>query len=174
MVIRVQTRDNEPVDKALRRLRKLCNNEGLTRTSKAKAYFEKPSERRRREARERQKSIRLAGRARRQDIEKLLQRRRKARKNARAAARAAEIESQATEGSAIPLEGVIAAAAPAAGTAPATAAPATAAPATAAPAPAAPAPAAPAAAAPATPPAAPVATPEVPAATTPTSQPSDG
>jgi small subunit ribosomal protein S21 len=58
LVIRVQTRDNEPVDKALRRLRKLCNNEGLTRITKSKAYFEKPSERRRREARERIKSIR--------------------------------------------------------------------------------------------------------------------
>lgn len=88
MVIRVQTRDNEPIEKALRRLRKLCNNEGLTRTSKAKAYFEKPSERRRREERERRKAIRLAMRARRQDVAKLLNRRRKARKNARAAQRA--------------------------------------------------------------------------------------
>lgn len=87
MVIRVQTRDNEPVEKALRRLRKLCNNEGVTRTSKAKSYFEKPSERRRREARERRKAIRLSMRAQRQDTAKLLNRRRKARKNARAAQR---------------------------------------------------------------------------------------
>lgn len=86
MVIRIQTRDNEPVDKALRRLRKLCNNEGLTRVSKSKAYFEKPSERRRRESRERAKAIRLSARAREQDHAKLLQRRRKARKQARAAA----------------------------------------------------------------------------------------
>ena len=88
MVIRVQTRDNEPVEKALRRLRKLCNNEGVTRTSKSKSYFEKPSERRRREQRERKKAIRLSMRAKRQDVAKLLQRRRKARKNARAAQRA--------------------------------------------------------------------------------------
>lgn len=87
MVIRVQTRDNEPVEKALRRLRKLCNNEGVTRTSKAKAYFEKPSERRRREARERRKAIRLSVRAQRGDTAKLLSRRRKARKSARAAQR---------------------------------------------------------------------------------------
>jgi len=86
LVIRIQTRDNEPVDKALRRLRKLCNNEGLTRVSKSKAYFEKPSERRRRESRERAKAIRLSARAREQDHAKLLQRRRKARKQARAAA----------------------------------------------------------------------------------------
>ncbi|MFT7464945.1 MAG: hypothetical protein ACI9EF_003305, partial [Pseudohongiellaceae bacterium] len=39
LAIRIQTRDNEPVEKALRRLRKLCNNEGVTRTSKAKKYF---------------------------------------------------------------------------------------------------------------------------------------
>ncbi len=83
MVIRVQTRDNEPVDKALRRLRKLCNNEGLTRTSKSKAFFEKPSEQRRREARERLKAIRLACRAKENDAQKLLNRRRKARKTAK-------------------------------------------------------------------------------------------
>ena len=86
MVIRVQTRDNEPVDKALRRLRKLCNNEGLTRVTKAKAYFEKPSERRRRESRERLKAIRISCRAREQDAAKLMQRRRKARKAARSRA----------------------------------------------------------------------------------------
>jgi len=80
LVIRVQTRDNEPVDKALRRLRKLCNNEGLTRITKSKAYFEKPSERRRREARERIKSIRLACRAKEADAQKLMNRRRKSRK----------------------------------------------------------------------------------------------
>jgi small subunit ribosomal protein S21 len=83
LVIRVQTRDNEPVDKALRRLRKLCNNEGLTRTTKSKAYFEKPSERRRREARERLKAIRLACRAKENDAQKLMNRRRKARKTAK-------------------------------------------------------------------------------------------
>ena len=98
MVIRIQTRDNEPVEKALRRLRKLCNNEGVTRTSKAKAYFEKPSERRRRDARERRKAIRLSMRAKRQDVAKLLSRRRKARKNARAAAReAAANEARANQ-----------------------------------------------------------------------------
>jgi small subunit ribosomal protein S21 len=97
LVIRIQTRDNEPVDKALRRLRKLCNNEGVTRTAKAKAYFEKPSERRRRDARERRKAIRLSMRAKRQDVAKLLNRRRKARKNARAAAREMEASQNRTE-----------------------------------------------------------------------------
>lgn len=100
MVIRVQTRDGEPVEKALRRLRKLCNNEGITRKSKAKSYFEKPSERRRREARERAKAIRLSTRSRNSELQKLLNRRRKQRKNARAALR----EQQAAEGNNAPTE----------------------------------------------------------------------
>lgn len=94
MVIRVQTRDNEPVDKALRRLRKLCNNEGITRRVKAKAYFEKPSEARRREGRERMKAIRLSARAKKRELNKLLQRRRKARKNARLQAMREQQERQ--------------------------------------------------------------------------------
>jgi len=130
LVIRVQTRDNEPVDKALRRLRKLCNNEGITRTVKAKNYFEKPSERRRREGRERLKSIRLSSRAKRQELDKLLQRRRKARKNARAASMRSAEAASATEGTTAPAAAgspaptTPAAAAPTATTTPATAAPA--------------------------------------------------
>ncbi len=64
MGIRVQVRDGEPIDKALRRLKRLCNAEGLDRGMKAKAYFEKPSDRRRRKEKERIKTIRLAARAR--------------------------------------------------------------------------------------------------------------
>ncbi|MHC5211747.1 MAG: 30S ribosomal protein S21 [Planctomycetota bacterium] len=123
MVIRIQTRDNEPVDKALRRLRKLCNNEGLTRIAKAKAYFEKPSERRRREARERLKSIRLSCRAKEADAQKLMNRRRKARRNSRN-----NQESGSGERSGAPRRPSESHAAPSR-TAPATAAPAAAAPA---------------------------------------------
>lgn len=64
MGIRVQVRDGEPIDKALRRLKRLCNAEGLDRGMKAKAYYEKPSDRRRRKEKERIKTIRLAARAR--------------------------------------------------------------------------------------------------------------
>jgi len=60
--IRVQVRDNEPIEKALRRLKRLCNAEGLDRAVKAKAHFEKPSERRRRKAKDRMKTIRIAHR----------------------------------------------------------------------------------------------------------------
>lgn len=59
-MIRVQVKDGEPLDKALRRLRKICNNEGLTRAIKRHTYYEKPSERRRRKRREKLKAIRLA------------------------------------------------------------------------------------------------------------------
>jgi len=63
MSVRVQAKANEPLEKTLRRLRKLCNNEGITRELKRHAYFEKPSERKRRKNRERIKTIRLAQRA---------------------------------------------------------------------------------------------------------------
>ena len=63
MAVRVQAKANEPLEKTLRRLRKICNNEGITREVKRHAYYEKPSERRRRSARERLKTIRLAQKA---------------------------------------------------------------------------------------------------------------
>jgi small subunit ribosomal protein S21 len=59
-MIRILIRDNEPLEKTLRRLRKLCNNEGITKGIKRSAYYEKPSEKRRRRERERQKAIRMA------------------------------------------------------------------------------------------------------------------
>ena len=63
MAVRVQAKANEPLEKTLRRLRKICNNEGITREVKRHAYYEKPSERRRRRTRERLKTIRLAQKA---------------------------------------------------------------------------------------------------------------
>ncbi len=63
MAVRVQAKGNEPLEKTLRRLRKMCNNEGITRELRRKAHFEKPSERRRRKNRERLKTIRLAQKA---------------------------------------------------------------------------------------------------------------
>ena len=61
-MVKVQVKSNEPLDKALRRLRKICNNEGITREMKRQAFYEKPSERRRRKARERIKAIRIGSR----------------------------------------------------------------------------------------------------------------
>lgn len=60
MGIRVMVRDNEPVDKALRRLKRFVKEEGIDQIVKSKKYFEKPSVRRRRQAKERMKVIRLA------------------------------------------------------------------------------------------------------------------
>ena len=63
MAVRVIVKNGEPLEKTLRRLRKICNNEGITREVKRHAYYEKPSERRRRRSRERLKTIRLAQKA---------------------------------------------------------------------------------------------------------------
>jgi small subunit ribosomal protein S21 len=62
-MVKVQVKSNEPLDKALKRLRKICNNEGVTREMKRVSFYEKPSERRRRKQRERIKAIRIGSRA---------------------------------------------------------------------------------------------------------------
>ena len=62
MAIRVLVKNNEPLEKTLRRLRKICNNEGVTRDLKRSSFYEKPSERRRRKERERIKNLRKAER----------------------------------------------------------------------------------------------------------------
>ena len=61
----MQIKENEPLEKTLRRLRKLCNNEGVTKGIKRSSYYEKPSEKRRRRQRERLKSIRMGSQTRR-------------------------------------------------------------------------------------------------------------
>lgn len=44
----MKLRETESVDQMLRRFKKLCEKEGLTKQMKRIAYFEKPSERKRR------------------------------------------------------------------------------------------------------------------------------
>jgi small subunit ribosomal protein S21 len=51
MAIRIKSRHGESVSQMLRRFKKLCEKEGLTKDIKRRQYFEKPSERRRRDAR---------------------------------------------------------------------------------------------------------------------------
>lgn len=51
MAIRVKARSGEGTDQLVRRFKKLCEKEGLTKEVKKKEFFEKPSERRRRAAR---------------------------------------------------------------------------------------------------------------------------
>jgi small subunit ribosomal protein S21 len=51
MAIRIKSRHGESVAQMLRRFKKLCEKEGLTKEVKKRQYYEKPSERARRSAR---------------------------------------------------------------------------------------------------------------------------
>ncbi|HMN97296.1 MAG TPA: 30S ribosomal protein S21 [Phycisphaerales bacterium] len=51
MAIRLKARAGETAEQLLRRFKKLCEKEGLTKEVKRRQYYEKPSERRRREVR---------------------------------------------------------------------------------------------------------------------------
>jgi small subunit ribosomal protein S21 len=48
MPIEIKIRKNEPVDRAIRRLKKKLDREGVIKDVRAKRYYEKPSEERRR------------------------------------------------------------------------------------------------------------------------------
>ena len=50
-MIKVKQRGNESVEGMLKRFKKMCEKEGLTKDIKRNSYYEKPSERRRRRAR---------------------------------------------------------------------------------------------------------------------------
>ena len=49
---RVEIRDDEPLEKALRRFKRLIEREGILKAVKAKKHYEKPSERKRRQMRQ--------------------------------------------------------------------------------------------------------------------------
>ena len=51
MAIRIKARGGESREQMLRRFKKLCEKEGLTTEDKRKQFYEKPSERRRRDQR---------------------------------------------------------------------------------------------------------------------------
>lgn len=53
MAIRIKARGGESAEQMLRRFKKLCEKEGLTKDVKKRQYYEKPSERSRREDRKR-------------------------------------------------------------------------------------------------------------------------
>lgn len=65
MPIRVELRDRDSVDYALKKLKRLCTREGYARGRKAMRFYIKPSEMRRKKAKERLKVIRRAERMRR-------------------------------------------------------------------------------------------------------------
>jgi len=56
-MIKIKIRGNESVEQMVRRFKKLCEKEGLTRDIKRNSYYEKPSERRRRKQRKSLKRI---------------------------------------------------------------------------------------------------------------------
>ena len=59
-MLKVKSRGNESIDQLLRRFKKLCEKEGLTRDIKRTSYYEKPSERKRRKERKAQKRALMA------------------------------------------------------------------------------------------------------------------
>jgi len=61
-MIKVKSRGNESLEQMLRRFKKMCEKEGLTKEIKRTSYYEKPSERRRRRARKSAKRDVRAGR----------------------------------------------------------------------------------------------------------------
>jgi small subunit ribosomal protein S21 len=50
-MIKVKARGNESVDQMVKRFKKMCEKEGLNKDMKRNAYYEKPSERKRRRMR---------------------------------------------------------------------------------------------------------------------------
>jgi len=48
MAIRIKARSGESAEQMMRRFKKMCEREGLTKDIKRRAYYEKPSERRQR------------------------------------------------------------------------------------------------------------------------------
>lgn len=50
-MIRVKSRGNETAEQMIRRFKKACEKEGLTKDIKRVAFYEKPSEKRRRRSR---------------------------------------------------------------------------------------------------------------------------
>ncbi len=62
MAIKVQVRQNESLEAALRRFKRQCNYSGVFRLAKAHTWHEKRSDKRRREGRERLRTIQRATR----------------------------------------------------------------------------------------------------------------
>jgi small subunit ribosomal protein S21 len=62
MAIKVKARGGETVEQMVRRFKKLCEKEGLTKEVKRRQYYEKPSEIKRRAATRRGPRPAMAGR----------------------------------------------------------------------------------------------------------------
>ena len=60
-MIKVKAKGNESVEQMIKRFKKMCEKEGLTRDIKRNSYYEKPSERRRRRIRKSIKRVLMGG-----------------------------------------------------------------------------------------------------------------
>jgi small subunit ribosomal protein S21 len=85
--VSVVVKRDEPVERALRRFKRLCERAGITKIVRGKRYYEKPSDVRRRETR---KSLRNRRRAERKSKERMQRKLDRARKSQRKTARAAK------------------------------------------------------------------------------------
>ncbi len=56
-MIKVTSRPNESIEQLVKRFKKVCEKEGLTKDIKRTSYYEKPSERRRRRLRKMEKRV---------------------------------------------------------------------------------------------------------------------
>ncbi len=56
-MIKVRPRGNESVQQLMKRFKRLCMREGLTRDIKRTSYYEKPSEKKRRRNRKAQRKV---------------------------------------------------------------------------------------------------------------------
>ena len=63
-MVRVSVAKDEPLERALKRLKKICDNEGMLGRIRHAKYYEKPSDRRRKDAKKRLKNIKMAERSR--------------------------------------------------------------------------------------------------------------
>lgn len=60
-MIKVKSRGNETAEQMLRRFKKMCEKEGLTKDIKRVAYYEKPSEKKRRKIRKGPPRLKMGG-----------------------------------------------------------------------------------------------------------------
>ena len=67
-MIKVQVRPGEHLEGVLKRFKRQCNLAGIFRQAKKAKFFEKPSDKRRREARERIRTIQKAARKKRRSF----------------------------------------------------------------------------------------------------------
>jgi small subunit ribosomal protein S21 len=64
LAVRISLAKDEPLEKALKRLKKICDNKGMLGKMRHATYYEKPSDQRRKAEKKRLKNIKQAERLR--------------------------------------------------------------------------------------------------------------